>query len=58
MVDYFTRWNQVTEDAYNNGDIFLWVWSIGAQVLPFLGVAVVVLALGFGAFKLWEERGL
>ena len=58
MVDYFTRWNQVTEDAYNNGDIFLWIWSIGAQLLPFLGVAVVALALGFGAFKLWEERGL
>jgi len=46
------------EDSYNNGDIFLWLWSIGAQLLPFLGVAVAVVALGLGAFKLWEERGL
>lgn len=58
MIDYFTRWNQVTEDAYNNGEIFLWVWGIGAQLLPFLGVALIAGALGFGAFKLWEERGL
>ena len=58
MIDYFNKWNQVMEDAYNNGEIFLWVWSVGAQLLPFLGVALIAGALGFGAFKLWEERGL
>lgn len=58
MIDYFIKWNQVMEDAYNNGEIFLWVWSVGAQLLPFLGVALIAGALGFGAFKLWEERGL
>jgi hypothetical protein len=58
MINYFTNWSQIMEDSYNNGDIFLWLWSIGAQLLPFLGVAVAVVALGLGAFKLWEERGL
>ena len=58
MNNYFTNWNQTMEDAYNGGNIFLWVWSIGAQLLPFLGVALVVGALGLFTFKLWEERGL
>jgi hypothetical protein len=56
MINYLTTWAQVTEDAYNEGNIFLWVWGIGAQVLPFAGVVLVVGALAFGAFKLWEER--
>lgn len=58
MIDYFIKWNQVTEDSYNNGELFLWVWSIGAQLLPFLGVALVVGALGLFTYKVWEERGL
>ena len=58
MIDYFTIWNQVMEDSYNGGNIFLWLWSIGAQLLPFIGVGLFIGALGIGAFKLWEERGL
>jgi len=58
MINYFTNWNQTMQDAYNNGEIFLWAWSIGAMLLPFIGVALVVASLGLGAFKLWEERGL
>jgi hypothetical protein len=58
MINYFINWNQVTEDSYNNGDIFLWLWSVGAQLLPFLGVIAVTGALGYGLFRLWEERGL
>lgn len=58
MIDYFTTWNQVMEDSYNGGNLFLWVWAIGAQLLPFIGVALLAGALGVGVFKLWEERGL
>lgn len=58
MIDYFINWNQVMEDAYEQGEMFLWLWSLGAQLLPFLGVFLVACGLGYGAFKLWEERGL
>jgi hypothetical protein len=58
MINYFTNWHQTMQDAYNNGEIFLWAWSIGAMLLPFIGVVLVVGALGVGAFKLWEEHGL
>ena len=57
MINYLTTWAQVTEDAYNEGNLFLWIWGIGAQLLPFAGVALAVAGLAFGAFKLWEERG-
>ena len=57
MINYLTTWSQVTEDAYNQGNLFLWAWGIGAQLLPFAGVTLALAGLAFGAFKLWEERG-
>ena len=57
MVNYLTTWAQITGDAYNEGNLFLWIWGIGAQLLPFVGVTLAVVGLAFGAFKLWEERG-
>ena len=56
MINYLTTWSQVTEDAYNEGNLFLWAWGIGAQLLPFAGVALALAGLAFGVFKLWEER--
>ena len=56
MINYLTTWAQVTEDAFNEGNLALTAWGIGAQILPFLGVLLTVAGLAFGAFKLWEER--
>jgi hypothetical protein len=57
MINYLTTWSQVTGDAYNSGNLALFIWGIGAQILPFIVTALGIVALGFGAFKLWEERG-
>ena len=56
MINYLTTWNQVTEDAWNEGNLALTAWGLGAQLLPFAGVALALAGLAFGAFKLWEER--
>ena len=56
MINYLTTWSQVTEDAYNEGNLFLWAWGIGAQVLPFAGVALVLAGVGVWAFKMWEDN--
>ena len=56
MITYLTDWNQTMQDSYNEGSIFLWVWSIGAQLLPFAGVALVLAGAAFAAFKVWERN--
>lgn len=58
MINYLTTWSQVTEDAYNQGNLFLWAWGIGAQLLPFAGVALALAGLAFFAFKMWEDYAL
>ena len=58
MIDYFTNWYQIMEDSYKGGNIFLWAWSIGAQLLPFVIVIAGISALCYAGFRLWEERGL
>lgn len=56
MINYLTNWAQITGDAYNEGNLSLFLWGVGAQILPFAGVALALAGLAFGAFKLWEER--
>jgi hypothetical protein len=56
MINYLTTWAQTTEDAYNEGNLFLWAWGIGAQLLPFAGVALVLAGVGVWAFKMWEDN--
>lgn len=55
MINYLTTWNQVTEDAWNEGNLALTAWGLGAQLLPFAGVALALAGLAFFAFKIWEE---
>ena len=55
MINYLTTWAQVTEDAFNEGNLALTAWGLGAQLLPFAGVALVLAGLGFLALKFWEE---
>ena len=58
MINYLTTWNQVTEDAWNEGNLALTAWGLGAQLLPFAGVALALAGLAFFAFKMWEDYAL
>lgn len=55
MINYLTTWAATAGKAYDEGNLALWAWSVGAQILPFAGVALVLAGLGFIAFKFWEE---
>lgn len=58
MINYLTTWSQTAEDAWNVGNLALWAWSVGAQLLPFAGVALALAGLAFFAFKMWEDYAL
>ena len=58
MINYLTTWNQVTQDAWNEGNLALTAWGLGAQILPFAGVALALAGLAFFAFKMWEDYAL
>ena len=58
MINYLTTWNQVTQDAWNEGNLALTAWGLGAQLLPFAGVALALAGLAFFAFKMWEDYAL
>jgi hypothetical protein len=56
MINYLTTWAQVTADAYNEGNLALFVWGFGAQVLPFAVIALALAGVGLWAFKMWEDN--
>ena len=56
MINYLTTWAQTAGDAWNSGNLALWAWSVGAQLLPFAGVALVLAGVGVWAFKMWEDN--
>jgi hypothetical protein len=58
MINYLITWNQVTQDAWNDGNLALTAWGLGAQLLPFAGVALALAGLAFFAFKMWEDYAL
>lgn len=55
MINYLTTWSQTAEDAWNVGNLALWAWSVGAQLLPFAGVALALAGAGLLVFKYLEE---
>ena len=55
MINYLTNWSQTAGKAWEEGNLALWAWSVGAQLLPFAGVALALAGLAFFAFKIWEE---
>lgn len=56
VINYLTTWAQVTADAYNTGNLALFIWGIGAQVLPFAVIGLVLAGVGVWAFKMWEDN--